>query len=136
MWESVNPHTGRRRIDEAFPHSIRESTRETDMHIRFVNGSTWQVVGSDSVTSGGGIGSSTAGIVFSEYALANPSAWAYYRPILEENNGWACLDLYSPRTQSSAFTLSSMPSEPAAGSQNCSPPKTPALFHTRLLPKP
>jgi hypothetical protein len=60
------------------------------MFLRFRNGSTWQVVGSDSVTSGGGIGSSTAGIVFSEYALANPSAWGYYRPILEENKGWAC----------------------------------------------
>jgi hypothetical protein len=28
-------------------------------------------------------------VVFSEWALANPSAWGYYRPILEENNGWA-----------------------------------------------
>lgn len=111
IWEAINPHTGRRRIDEAFPHSIRESTRETDMHIRFVNGSTWQCVGSDSVVSGGGIGSSTAGIVFSEYALANPSAWAYYRPIVEENNGWAVwistprgrnhlLELYKHATQS------------------------------------
>jgi len=90
IWDSVNPHSGRRRIDEAFPQAMRESTREHDMHIRFRNGSTWQVVGSDSVVSGGGIGSSTAGIVFSEYALANPSAWGYYRPILEENNGWAC----------------------------------------------
>jgi phage terminase large subunit len=90
IWDAVNPHSGRRRIDEAFPQAMRESTREHDMHIRFRNGSTWQVVGSDSVVSGGGIGSSTAGIVFSEYALANPSAWGYYRPILEENNGWAC----------------------------------------------
>jgi len=29
------------------------------------------------------------GIVFSEYALADPSAWALLRPILAENNGWA-----------------------------------------------
>ena len=89
IWDAVNPHTGQRRIDEAFPQAMRDSTREHDMHIRFRNGSTWQVVGSDSVVSGGGIGSSTAGIVFSEYALANPSAWGYYRPILEENKGWA-----------------------------------------------
>ncbi len=89
IWDSVNPHTGRRRIDEAFPHELRDSTREHDMHIRFRNGSTWACVGSDSVTSGGGIGSSTAGIVFSEWSLANPSAWGYYRPIIEENNGWA-----------------------------------------------
>jgi hypothetical protein len=90
IWDAVNPHTGRRRIDEAFPQEMRDATREDTMFLRFRNGSTWQVVGSDSVTSGGGIGSSTAGIVFSEYALANPSAWGYYRPILEENKGWAC----------------------------------------------
>ena len=41
IWDSVNPHTGRRRIDEAFPYELRESTREHDMHIRFRNGSTW-----------------------------------------------------------------------------------------------
>jgi phage terminase large subunit len=90
IFDAVNPHTGRRRIDECFPHEMRAGIREHDMWIKAVNGSTWQVVGSDSVTSGGGIGSSTAGIVFSEWSLANPSAWAYYRPILEENNGWAC----------------------------------------------
>jgi hypothetical protein len=89
VWDAVNPHTGRRRIDEAFPYEIFSARREHDMHITAANGSTWQVVGSDSVTSGGGIGSSTAGIVFSEWALANPSAWGYYRPILEENGGWA-----------------------------------------------
>jgi phage terminase large subunit len=90
VFDAVNPHTGRRRIDECFPQEMRAGIREHDMWIKAVNGSTWQVVGSDSVTSGGGIGSSTAGIVFSEWSLANPSAWAYYRPILEENNGWAC----------------------------------------------
>jgi phage terminase large subunit len=90
IWDSVNPHTGRRRIDEAFPQEMRETTREHDMFIRVKGtGSTWQVVGSDSVVSGGGLGSSVAGITFSEYALANPSAWGYYRPILEENQGWA-----------------------------------------------
>ncbi len=29
------------------------------------------------------------GIVFSEWALASPLAWAYLAPILEENNGFA-----------------------------------------------
>jgi len=89
IWDSINPHTGRRRIDEAFPHEMRSSTRDQDMRIEFHNGSTWNVVGSDSVVHGGGIGSSVAGVVFSEWALANPSAWGLYRPILEENNGWA-----------------------------------------------
>src|ERR1044071_9852099 len=43
IWDAVNPHTGKRRIDEAFPESIRASTRENDMFIRLRGGSTWQV---------------------------------------------------------------------------------------------
>lgn len=87
IWDAVNPRTGRRRIDDAFPAEIRESTRENDMFIRFKNGSTWQVVGSDNYNSL--VGSPPVGIVFSEYALADPAAWAMLRPILAENGGWA-----------------------------------------------
>lgn len=87
IWNAVNPHTGKRRIDEAFPQELRETTQENEMFIRFVNGSTWQVVGSDNYNSL--VGSSPAGVVFSEYALADPAAWAYLRPILLENGGWA-----------------------------------------------
>jgi len=34
------------------------------------------------------VGSTPAGIVYSEWALANPEARGYLRPILAENNGW------------------------------------------------
>lgn len=53
----------------------------------FINGSTWQVVGSDNYQAM--IGGSTAGVVFSEWALTDPAAWDFIRPILLENNGWA-----------------------------------------------
>lgn len=94
IWEAVNPHTGLRRIDEAFPLELRESTRENDMTIKFKNGSMWHVVGSDNFNSL--VGSPPAGVVFSEWALAKPEAWAYLRPILAENNGWATF-IYTPR---------------------------------------
>ena len=87
IWDAVNPRTGRRRIDDAFPAEIRASTRDNDMFIRFKNGSTWQVVGSDNYNSL--VGSPPVGIVFSEYALADPNAWGLLRPILAENGGWA-----------------------------------------------
>lgn len=87
IWEAVNPHTGIRRIDEAFPHAIRANTRENDMFIRFQNGSTWQVVGSDNFNAL--VGSPPIGLTASEWALANPTAWAYLAPILAENDGWA-----------------------------------------------
>lgn len=94
MWEAVNPHTGRRRIDEVFPKELRETTREAEMMIRFKNGSTWQLVGSDNYDSL--VGSPPIGLVLSEYALADPMAWAYFRPILAENGGWAIFP-YTPR---------------------------------------
>src|SRR5262245_23315314 len=31
IWNAINAHTGRRRIDEAFPLQIRENTNETEM---------------------------------------------------------------------------------------------------------
>lgn len=87
IWDAVNPRTGLRRIDEAFPLGIRATTRETDMFIRFKNGSTWQAVGSDNFNSL--VGTPPVGLTVSEWALADPTAWAYLAPILAENKGWA-----------------------------------------------
>jgi phage terminase large subunit len=87
IWEAINPHTGKRRIDEAFPLELRKRTDNGSMTIEFKSGSIWKVVGSDNPNSL--VGAPPAGIVFSEWALANPSAWAYLAPILAENGGWA-----------------------------------------------
>lgn len=87
IWDAVNPNTGKRRIDEAFPMAIRKRTNTQTMFIEFINGSTWQLVGSDTYNSL--VGSPPVGITASEWALADPAAWAYLRPILRENNGWA-----------------------------------------------
>ena len=85
VWEAINPRTGKRRIDEAFPDSICHK-RDTDMFIRFNNGSTWQCLGSDSFK--GAIGSAPAGIVWSEWGLSDPASYAYLAPILKDNKGW------------------------------------------------
>lgn len=94
VWAAVNPHTGRRRIDEAFPQELRESTNEQEMFIRFKVGSTWQLVGADRYNSL--VGAGVAGVAFSEFALSNPASWAYIKPMLEENNGWAAF-ISTPR---------------------------------------
>ena len=101
IWTAVNPHTGRRRIDEAFPPELCESVNDHEMFIR-MQGSTWQIVGSDRYDAT--VGSGVVGITYSEWALANPSAWAYHRPILEENNGWACF-ITTPRGRNHAFDM-------------------------------
>src|SRR5271170_8147679 len=87
IWTAVNPHTGKRRIDEAFPPELRANTNEQEMFIRFKTGATWQVLGSDRYDAA--VGSPPYGITFSEWALSNPAAWAYLAPIVIENGGWA-----------------------------------------------
>lgn len=90
MWDAINSHTGKKRIDEAFPVPLRKTTRDQEMMIQFHCGSTFQLVGSDNFNSL--VGSPPVGLVFSEYALSNPSSWAYLMPILEENGGWAAFN--------------------------------------------
>lgn len=102
VWQAVNPRTGKRRIDDAFPQWTRKATREHDMSIEFLNGSIWQLVGSDNFNAL--VGSPPVGIVFSEWALANPLAWAYLSPILEENGGWA-LFIYTSRGNNHGKTM-------------------------------
>ena len=94
IWDAVNPHTGAKRIDEAFPKGFRARTVDAEMKIEFRNGSVWQVVGSDNYDRL--VGSSVRGVVFSEWALAKPEAWTYIRPILVESDGWA-LFIWTPR---------------------------------------
>ncbi len=101
VWDAVSPHTGRKRVDQAFPLEMREKTREQDMVIQFKNGSLWRVVGSDNYNSL--MGATPVGIVFSEWALADPNAWAFLRPILMENGGWAIF-ITTPRGNNHAKT--------------------------------
>lgn len=102
IWDAINPHTGKRRIDEAFPPEIRKRTDSQTMSIEFLNGSSWKVVGSDDPNSL--VGAPPFGIVFSEWALSNPLAWAYLAPILEENGGWASF-ITTARGRNHAFRL-------------------------------
>jgi hypothetical protein len=111
IWDAVNPHTGKNRIDEAFPRAIRKQTYKQRMMIEFANGSTWQLVGSDNYNAL--MGSPPIGVVFSEYSLANPLAWAYIRPILLENNGWAAF-IYTARGDNHGRRLYEMAKEEMA----------------------
>ncbi len=85
IWEGLDGD-GRRMIDHIFPEALRVSTLQAEMMIKFKNGSTWQMAGSDRYNSL--VGSNVRGVVFSEWALCNPVAWDYIRPILRENHGW------------------------------------------------
>ncbi len=115
VWAAVNPHTGKRRIDEAFPPELRANTREQEMSITFKNGSQWQVVGSDNPDSL--VGAPPAGIVYSEWSLSNPACRAYLRPIIVENNGWQIFNC-TPRGRNHALaTYNSAKKDPTAFAQ-------------------
>lgn len=105
IWDAIDPHTGQRRIDNAFPRELRETTREQDMMIRLKCGSTWQVIGSDNYDAL--VGTPPIGVVFSEWALSNPQAWSLIRPILAENGGWAMF-ITTPRGRNHAHRMHEM----------------------------
>ena len=87
IWEGINPHTGRPRWRDVFPNEIIKNVNNQTMQIQLVNGSVFQLVGSDSKDSL--MGTSPVGIVFSEAAIADPVTVAFFQPMLLENGGWS-----------------------------------------------
>lgn len=88
IWNGIDARTGQRFIDRAFPKSMRASENGTEMSITLKNGSMWSMLGSDNYDRAA-VGANPCGVLFSEWALCNPAAWDYIRPILVENKGWA-----------------------------------------------
>ena len=104
IWNGIDSQ-GRKILDQVFPQEIRKRTSSQEMLIELVNGSTWQLAGSDNYDSL--VGSNPVGVVFSEWSLCDPNAWAYIRPILAENDGWASF-IYTPRGKNHGWSLYNM----------------------------
>ena len=102
IWNGVNGHTGKRRILEAFPPQIISRMQDDDMFIELKNGATFQLIGSDRYDST--VGSGPKGIAYSEWALSNPSAWAYHSPMIRESGGFAAF-ITTPRGNNHAKTM-------------------------------
>jgi len=71
IWNSIDGR-GRRIIDQVFPAPVRKRISVNEMLVETVNGSSWQMAGSDNFDSL--VGSNPVGVVFSEWALAHPDA--------------------------------------------------------------
>ena len=87
------------------PKEVVKKKNETELRIEVVNGSALQLIGSDNIDSV--VGTNPVGCVFSEFALQDPKAWDYMRPILRENGGWAIFD-YTPRGKNHGYALYQM----------------------------
>lgn len=86
IWNGVDPKLGRNFIDVAFG-DILAHRNNTEMFLELDSGSTWQLLGSDNYDRL--VGGNARGVIFSEWALCDPRAWDYIRPIILENKGWA-----------------------------------------------
>lgn len=85
IWDSIT-NTGERFLDY-IPKDLIDRTNSQEMKITLLNGSIMQLIGSDNIDAI--VGTNPRGIVFSEYALQDPRAYQFLRPILVANGGWA-----------------------------------------------
>lgn len=106
IWDGIDS-SGTRILDH-IPHIEHIKRNETELQLTLPatkggsNGSIIQIVGTDKLDSI--VGTNPRGCIFSEYALQNPQAWSFIRPILEANGGWAIF-VYTPRGQNHGFKL-------------------------------
>lgn len=100
IWDSIT-NTGQRILD-FIPEELIAQKNSQEMKIRFKNGSLLQLVGSDNIDSL--MGTNPKLCVFSEYALQDPRAYQYIRPILTANGGTA-LFISTPRGKNHLWEL-------------------------------
>lgn len=100
IWDS-STNDGLRILDY-IPKQLIESKNSQQMQIRFINGSLYQLIGSDNIDSL--VGSNPKIIIFSEYAIQSPDAWNYLRPILDVNKGYAIF-ISTPRGKNHFYDL-------------------------------
>lgn len=100
IWDSMT-NSGERFLDY-IPNELIVSCNSQEMKIKLANESLIQLVGSDNIDSL--VGTNPRGIIFSEYALQDPRAYQFLRPILLANDGWA-LFVSTPRGKNSFWEL-------------------------------
>lgn len=98
IWNETDG-SGRKYLDY-IPRELIKNQNSQEMKIEFVNGSIYQIVGSDDVDSLRGAG--IKGAVFSEYAEQRPSAWEVIQPMLMATKGFAIFN-FTPKGQNHAY---------------------------------
>ena len=100
LWEGMDKQAFK--FMDHFPAALIAKKNDKQMSITLKNGSMMQIVGTDNYDTT--VGTNPRGMIFSEYALQDPLAWSYFRPILAENKGWAIFNT-TPRGENHAFKL-------------------------------
>lgn len=100
IWEGIGK-SGLSLFDHV-PKELIAKKNDSEMKLELINGSLIRVVGADEYDRL--VGTNPLGIVFSEYALMNPRAWDFLRPILAENGGW-CIWISTPRGHNAFYEV-------------------------------
>jgi phage terminase large subunit len=101
LWDGID-REGKRFLDHFPKEFVVGKPNDTQMKLEVMNGSLFQIVGSDNIDSI--VGTNPVGVVLTEYSLQDPQAWGYLRPILAENGGWAIF-VYTPRGENHGYDL-------------------------------
>jgi hypothetical protein len=100
IWEGMD-REGNKFLDR-IPKELVKRIQSQEMIMELHNGSILRIIGTDNIDSI--VGTNPIGCVFSEYALQDPKAWEFIRPILAENGGWAIFN-GTPRGRNHMFDL-------------------------------
>lgn len=93
VWDAITSE-GQNLIRATFPDAIVARRLEDDMKLELVNGSIVQLVGADNFDAL--MGANPVHVTFSEWALTDPRAYDFVRPILRENRGSVAF-IFTPR---------------------------------------
>lgn len=101
IWDGLDREGNR--FMSHFPKELTAGKpNDTEMKLRYKNGSMFRLVGADNIDSI--VGTNPIGVVFSEYSLISPTVWGFIRPILAENGGWAIF-VFTPRGENHAYDI-------------------------------
>jgi phage terminase large subunit len=84
VWDNITSE-GKNLIAQTFPRELIKKKIEDEMKIELINGSIVQIIGADNFDAV--LGANPVHVTFSEWALTDPRAYDFVRPILRENNG-------------------------------------------------
>ena len=100
IWDSIT-NSGVKFVD-FIPKELIKSMNSQELKITLINGSIIQLLGSDNFDSI--VGSNPRMIVISEYALCDPRALQFFRPILNANGGIMIINS-TPRGRNHLYDL-------------------------------
>lgn len=101
IWDGIMSN-GQKFLDFIPPELISGKNNQ-EMKIELVNGSIIQLAGSETASQSL-VGTNPMGIVFSEWALSEPSSYSFLRPALLYNDGWSIF-ISTPRGKNHCYEM-------------------------------